>query len=146
MAARRVQSVIVPSTVRHPGCHANVAPPGQGPPPLKNSLCFLLFHLRTPPPKASFFPKTLLFWDLRTAPFSRGKVSLRGLGCWAAECTEIARLRLLSAIERYPKGTKIENIQDLRPGLKFSSERVNYRRATHQGRFLCLWGISKDQD
>ena len=38
---------------------------------------------------------------------------------------------------RAPKGPKIEKFQDLRPGLKFSSEIENFKRATHQTPIFC---------
>ena len=36
-----------------------------------------------------------------------------------------------------PKGPKIEKIQDRPPGLKFSSEIENFKRATHQTPIFC---------
>ena len=36
-----------------------------------------------------------------------------------------------------PKGPKIEKIQDRRPGLKFSSEIENFKRATQQTPIFC---------
>ena len=40
-------------------------------------------------------------------------------------------------------GPKIEKIQDLHPGLRFSSENENFKRATHQG--LLSVGNSKSE-
>ena len=38
---------------------------------------------------------------------------------------------------RYPKGPKIEKIQDRPPGLKFSSAIENFKRAAHQTPIFC---------
>ena len=44
----------------------------------------------------------------------------------------------------YPKGPKIEKIQDRRPGLKFSIETEIFKRATHQTPIFV--GNSEGQD
>ena len=41
-----------------------------------------------------------------------------------------------------PKGPKIETIQDRPPGLNFSNEIENFKRATHQTPYF-LWGFLK---
>ena len=45
---------------------------------------------------------------------------------------------------KFPKGPKIEKIQDRPPGLKFSIEIENFKRATQQTPIL--WGILKVWD
>ena len=63
------------------------------------------------------------------------------LSCWVGTVSVPVSANTLQP-PPYPKGPKIEKIQDRPPGLKFSIEIENFKRATQQTPIF-LWGILK---